>query len=272
MSIGPTHEILLKNVNHFEFQTGWRHWVHAGIGMYHEHPGWELVYHAGNKGSLSFGNKQSIAYEKGDITLSAPKERHMQQVTSGGEDLCIVFMGDIEECRSDIQPLLMKTDRKNNYVAGEFDLFTSSMGKNPQAVQGMIHYRLRALLATLLWGDTLSGKPQEQAPKQNHPLFRARKIIDEFYTDKTLAIADIAQIVGISTDYLRHGFQTHFGISPKQYMMQLRMKRVKDLLMHSNLTLKEISKISGFSNERYLCFYFHQIEGIPPGEYKGKSK
>jgi len=55
---------------------------------------------------------------------------------------------------------------------------------------------------------------------------------------------------------------------PEKVRLQRRIERVKELLRHSHLGLKEIAELSGFANERYLCFYFRRTAGLTPGRFR----
>jgi len=91
----------------------------------------------------------------------------------------------------------------------------------------------------------------------------ACRIVQEDY--RSLAgLSDVAARVGISADYLRHVFKSRYGVGLKEYLIQTRLKRAEDLLLHSKLSAKEVANLCGFSTERYFCTIFRQKNRTTP--------
>jgi len=262
--------ILTEQLDHLVFRTGWRHWVAAGPGIYHGHSGWELVYHPSNQGEVRLENGKSINFGPGDIVITPPFSRHVQKNILAGEDFCIVCDLDISAFPSEM--IHFPKIKKDEFVTGELNYLTSGTGQNSEAARKVLNYRLRALFAALLFNvvEKISDRSAELI--SHDYVVIARRLLDESYSDTNLEIRRIARKIGISCDYLRHLFQTELGISPKQYLLRRRIERVEELLSHSNLSLKEIAVLCGFSNERYLCFYYKQFTGITPGTFRSRER
>ncbi|MEE0946343.1 MAG: AraC family transcriptional regulator [Acutalibacteraceae bacterium] len=87
-----------------------------------------------------------------------------------------------------------------------------------------------------------------------------------------LKIKAISEIIGVSSTYLFQIFKNKFDISPKQYISNLKLHTAKNLLMHSNLSITEISNSVGFSDVLVFSRFFHSKEGISPTEYRNQSQ
>lgn len=52
------------------------------------------------------------------------------------------------------------------------------------------------------------------------------------------------------------------------YINNLRLSKSKNLLLNSNLNIKEISKELGFIDEKYFLKLFKKYENITPKQYR----
>lgn len=246
-------------LDRLEFRTGWGHRVEVGTCPYHGHDGLELVYHPVGRGETCLENGEKVEFGPGDITVTPPGLRHAQRNDEEGEDFCLVG-GIATDDFPGPAHLIIRRQVKDEYVLREFrDMAAVSSG-------GALvrHYRLRALAATLFQAEV----PTVAETGEGRYVGAAKKLLEEGYVDRRLEIRDVARKIGISADYLRHVFLAGEGIGPKQFLMQLRLSRARELLSHSTLTLKEIAALSGFDNERYLCACFRQAVGMTPGRFR----
>lgn len=84
-----------------------------------------------------------------------------------------------------------------------------------------------------------------------------------------ITIAEITAEKNISTRYLRKLFATHIGISPAHYIVGKRIEHVKNLLVNTDMALKEIGFQCGFSSERHLHACSVRVMGYPPSRHLG---
>ena len=71
--------------------------------------------------------------------------------------------------------------------------------------------------------------------------------------DKDINLDDIASKVACNKYSFSHKFKKEIGISPYQYLIKQRLKKAKELLLYTNLSVNNISEKVGFSN--YNSFY-----------------
>ncbi len=79
---------------------------------------------------------------------------------------------------------------------------------------------------------------------------------------------EVADHVGISEDYLRHLFKEHRGVSPKQFLLHMRIAQARQLLVETRMLVKEVAAACGFENERHFAACFSRIEGSSPSSYR----
>jgi len=262
---------LTSRLDRLVFRAGWKHWVVAGPGIYHEHPGWELVFHPNNQGEVRLENGNTAKFGPGDIVITPPYRRHIQNNITDGDDFCLVMDWD-GDSYSDHIPIIHLGCTNDEFVTRELFFLTSGVSQGSIDAHTVLNYRLRALLAVLLFNGRNASVAYPPEPIVNNYVDLAIRMLDESYVDVNLEIRQLARTIGVSSDYLRHLFQSKLGLSPKQYLLQRRLARVEELLCHSNLSLKEIAALSGFANERYLCAYFRQNKHITPGTFREQRK
>ncbi len=79
--------------------------------------------------------------------------------------------------------------------------------------------------------------------------------------------AELAHECKISEEHFRKLFKKTYGISPKQYIINMRINKAKQLLTEGGLKMNAISEQSGFSNQYHFCRFFKQKTGLTPTEY-----
>lgn len=85
---------------------------------------------------------------------------------------------------------------------------------------------------------------------------------------RNMKMEDIANIIGLGYSKFRKEFKVHTGFSPGQYYTACRLAKAKDLLLHTNLTSKEIAYELGFDSPSYFYEIFRQHEGVPPTTFR----
>jgi AraC-like DNA-binding protein len=83
-----------------------------------------------------------------------------------------------------------------------------------------------------------------------------------------LALPDLANAVGVSARTLRDGFQQFRGVSPMQYVRQLRLERARDALRAAPLEVRvaEITLDCGFAHPGRFAMVCKAMFGESPSE------
>jgi len=101
---------------------------------------------------------------------------------------------------------------------------------------------------------------------------RAIGYIQEHFSDYTLSLDTIADHCSVSASYLSRFFKEQFCESIVQYISNLRMRRAKEMLSATDLTLREITLASGFGSETNFIRKFKKEEGITPIQFREFSR
>lgn len=100
-----------------------------------------------------------------------------------------------------------------------------------------------------------------------HELKGAMRLIESNFCDASVTNAKLAAECNISEVYFRKLFTKHFGISPKQFIIDLRIQKAKQLLSEGAFSVSDISEKCGFNNPYHFCKLFKQRTGMTPSEY-----
>jgi len=76
-----------------------------------------------------------------------------------------------------------------------------------------------------------------------------------------LAREDLAALAGLSPNYLDRAFERRYGLTPMQMLRDLRLKRSRQLLERTDLTLDAIADECGLTDAPYLCRQFKRAFG-----------
>lgn len=98
----------------------------------------------------------------------------------------------------------------------------------------------------------------------------ALRIIDYNYSS-SISVEQIAKRLSLNTSYFSRIFTEQVGISPKQYLLNKRMDRAKELLNVTDASIFEIANSVGYEDQLYFSRIFKKHVGLSPNEYKKKK-
>jgi AraC-like DNA-binding protein len=81
------------------------------------------------------------------------------------------------------------------------------------------------------------------------------------------ALAELAEMTGLSQFALLRAFRAETGLPPHAYLNQLRVRRARTLL-DQGVTPAEVAFDTGFADQAHLTRHFKRVVGVPPGAYQ----
>lgn len=99
---------------------------------------------------------------------------------------------------------------------------------------------------------------------------RAVKLIDNGELQGQ-RLSELAERLGISDRYLRQLFQTHLGMSPKQYAQYHQLMFAKQLLHTSHMTITDIGFACGFNSTRRFNDAFQKVLQLTPSQVRRQA-
>lgn len=87
-----------------------------------------------------------------------------------------------------------------------------------------------------------------------------------------VTIAEIARNLGYNADYLGKYFKKAYGVGLKKYLADARIKLAKDLLLTTDMSVKQLAAELGYENENLFVKFFTYHENISPAAFAGKYR
>lgn len=201
-----------------------------------------------------FYNKEKISFSAGDV-LFLPKEKNTgipynKTFIKGGNGICIFFNSD-------------------HFLHDKPMLF-----KNCKSVENLYHqicnsHQRKNKFKTLSLFYEIISELNESISKKSK-LDSAIEYITDHRNDPFINLQLLAQRCGISEDRFRHLFKQIYGASPTQYIAEQKIIHIKNKLLISEKSIKEISYLSGFHDENYFSRFFKKHTGLTPSEFRKK--
>lgn len=89
-----------------------------------------------------------------------------------------------------------------------------------------------------------------------------------FHLSEPLSLSDMAKRAQLSPSRFSVVFKEHFGVSPHQYLMRLRIQHAQELIKNSSFPIQEIAEYCGFADIHHFSKAFKKISGTSPGVYR----
>jgi len=146
---------------------------------------------------------------------------------------------------------------------------------------------LRERVKYQVWGDFLSAvlvielfvllsralklEWEQSAKNRNLKLVEllniAKEYIDNNYS-QDLSLSQISKYIYLSDSYFAHSFKNKFGISPKSYILKVRIDAAKELLENTDMKVSDVAASVGFSSQQRFNDIFRKYENITPLKYR----
>ena len=94
----------------------------------------------------------------------------------------------------------------------------------------------------------------------------------ELNLGENIRIGELAGLLHVDRCYLRTLFCAEEGVSPKEYLMRLRLDRAKELLLDGKISVTEVGAEIGFGDVLAFSRFFRSRTGISPSEYRKKRE
>lgn len=133
-----------------------------------------------------------------------------------------------------------------------------------ESVRGMV-MALMVMIARMNSGVELpGGLRQKNGFDQIRP---ALEHIREHYAS-SMKIAEIAEVCHMSESHFRRLFEENIGMTPVEYLNQVRVKKACDLIKKTGYSMEEIAMKVGFTTTSTFNRNFKRIVGTSPYQWK----
>src|SRR5262249_23270969 len=86
-----------------------------------------------------------------------------------------------------------------------------------------------------------------------------------------LTVKELLRHIPVSRNWLRQQFKHYVGRTAGQEIRRIRLERVRDLLLNTDLSIQQIAVRCGFSRAENLTRFFRDGYGMPPETYRART-
>ena len=97
---------------------------------------------------------------------------------------------------------------------------------------------------------------------------KAKDYVQNNYTDESLSLDGICQVLGVSNSYFSTVFKKKTGKSFIGYLTDYRMDQASRLLIETNDKSYMIAKQVGYTDPNYFSYVFKRRFGVSPSRYR----
>ena len=231
----------------------------------HTHSCYEVILNAEGEGIAEIGG-QEYPFSEGTIHIVPPGMPHRKYSEGGFRDL--YFHTDTlrspesaaTAAFSPQEPILLTDDTchtMERILPLMLERYLLNRGTDPitETLYGV---------ALRLIGDRISADVPAPAIRQ------LIHTITVSYSDPDFRVTDALLATGYSKDHIRRQFQQVTGMTPNEYLTDVRIQYAKRLLRQKEqlrLPISEIAWMCGFYDAAYFCRLFRKTVGTAPSEY-----
>ena len=117
---------------------------------------------------------------------------------------------------------------------------------------------------------TLVGADNENTCGSKYVDMAKRYIERNYFLD--IKVEELAERIGVDRKYLRNLFTEHLGVSTKDYIMNLRIERAKELLSESDMSVISVASSVGYSDALGFSKIFKKYTGLSPSDYRNGTE
>ena len=99
---------------------------------------------------------------------------------------------------------------------------------------------------------------------------KAKEILSRSLNTR-LYIADVAEQCAMSRSHFSRAFKKTTGMSPQEWLLNVRIRRAKELLAEESLAISLISLECGFADQSHFSRMFSKLVGITPKRFRQLS-
>ena len=248
----------------------------------HDH--FEMVYV--KKGNIIYKvNDTDVSLGRYELILIKPNQWHHVKVLS--QEACELFVlsfafnsasgdgsrhltefMDFLNTENELSYIKLSLSRKNDFTS-IFDRVVRERKKNGMWSDMMVNLMMMELFVLLSrnireeWEQNI----KKRAAKMKELLLCAKEYIDKNY-NKNITLSDVSSYIFFSESYFAHSFKQEFGISPKSYLLKVRIEAAKELLENTDMKIGDIALSVGFSGQQRFNDMFKKLEGVTPLKYR----
>jgi AraC-like DNA-binding protein len=238
----------------------------------HTHPSYMFVLYFNDQSSIK-QNGRVVQAQHGKMFMLGPGIRHQELPGDAPPRYIAVMIAKklferevrayrnasikhIESMFFDVVPGLLPLLKR--FMAEADQAFPGSKAILDALSVQICHSIMRGLLKISAPHDKLSERVE------------VNRVIEHLHShiEEKLTVGSLASVACLSPSHFLRVFKQETGKSPMEYVNDLRMERVKKLLLAGDKSMTQIALDCGFGSPSYLSACFHKQYKLTPSEYQ----
>lgn len=247
----------------------------------HQHDVYHIVLVSGGRGAFRIGG-ELCEVTRGDLFLTSPGQPHCfgpsQDETTEycevtfafcnpqGEALTLPFHEAMQTWLRRPCAAIKRTlvgEKLHTFLVKEIE----NLVRSGFAGLTDVHLHLNVALQKILLGIYTHLLCADSILERTTPLRTVHDYLHQHY-NQPVRLADLADLTGMTANYISRRFKQEYGLTPIVYQYQLRIKAACRLLTTTDDSIQRIAATVGFEDIYYFSRRFRKIQGMPPGRYR----
>lgn len=219
------------------------------------HTFWELTCIISGDGMLKCNDQRSIL-QPDTVYLIPPGIAHCEQTENMLDSIWLGLKGSkLPESGNEI--LLLKDETLAKKIVSLWRMGNQHHGHIGSELDGM---------TAIIMGQ-LFRLARQHKNSDSHSIQTAIKYLQDNFSEP-INFADVASEAGYSEGHFYRLFKQLTGESPSHFLTTIRIRHAGNLLKHTNFSLAEITKSSGFNDQFYFSRVFKKWLGVSPSQFR----
>lgn len=231
-------------------------------------PNYTLLYITAGEGEVETAAAGAQAIRAGELLVVHPGQWHRYRPNrrTGWEEHWVEFSGDFAQRM--MKNRIFSIERPI-LRPGHDEVVRRLYAEILEAIrhsQYGYEYWIAALTAQLI-ARLICITQSEDLVSLSGSIQQAQQLIVS-HSDEPVDLANLAKKVNMSYSLFRKRFKQYTGLSPHQFLIQVRLKKACQMLISSNLSVGEIAQALGFESVPYFFRIFKSKVGSTPSDYR----
>ncbi len=242
---------------------------HGGLGHAHE------LLHIIHGEDHVLTSRRTFKLKPGDTILIHAPHRDKFELARGLEVFMIIFEWPEGQAVLDVispHAYQARSACAKNRIAESIEPILADCAGAFDRDAPLMRARLMTMLFIML-EDALNRAPKRMrsnaaAARRHSALMQHAQIYIASHYAEPLCLENIAEALQVSPCHLSHVFSSQCSLSLVKYIVSVRMKEARKLLLQGNLNVEEAARAVGYQDSRYFSRLFHKHFGVLPQDLR----
>lgn len=126
----------------------------------------------------------------------------------------------------------------------------------------------RILQNLMIFSSKIIDAVVHMSPKHVEIIDKCIHYIEVNYWNQEIDLVELAKVTNRNPAYISHLFVERKNKTFREMLNEVRIREAKKLLLDTDMSIKEVSSLTGFQNQQYFSRVFKKWLGISPKEFR----